>query len=86
MRDGKLVGSSDVRTSTPDDVIMMMSGKVLSQPMGGGRTRRDKAKSIPLLELEHITDSGFIQDLNLTVYQGEVQGIAGKIQELLSQL
>ena len=44
MRDGKLVGSSDVRTSTPDDVIMMMSGKVLSQPMGGGRTRRDKAK------------------------------------------
>ncbi|MFQ9705043.1 MAG: hypothetical protein ACLR0U_30340 [Enterocloster clostridioformis] len=48
-----------------------------------GRARRDKAKSIPLLELEHITDSGFIQDLNLTVYQGEVQGIAGKIQELL---
>ena len=78
MRDGKLVGSSDVRTSTPDDVIMMMSGKVLSQPMGGGRTRRDKAKSIPLLELEHITDGGFIQDLNLTVYQGEVLGIVGE--------
>ena len=86
MRDGKLVGSSDVRTSTPDDVIMMMSGKVLSQPMGGGRTRRDKAKSIPLLELEHITDGGFIQDLNLTVYQGEVLGIGGLVGSKRTEL
>lgn len=86
MRDGKLVGSSDVKTSTPDDVIMMMSGKMLSQPMGGGRTRRDKTKSIPLLELEHITDGGFIQDLNLTVYQGEVLGIGGLVGSKRTEL
>lgn len=86
MRDGKLVGSAEVKTSTPDHVIMMMSGKVLLQNMGSGRKRRDKENSVPLLELEHISDGGFIEDLNLTIYQGEVLGIGGLVGSKRTEL
>lgn len=79
MRDGKLVGASHIKSSSPDDVIRMMSGKVLQQNVGGVRTKRDRLKSIPLLELEHISDGGFIEDLDLTVYEGEVLGIGGLV-------
>lgn len=86
MRDGKLVGAADIHTSTPDDVIMMMSGKVLVKLTADGRKRRDKAASVPLLELEHISDGGFIEDLNLTVYEGEVLGIGGLVGSKRTEL
>lgn len=86
MRDGALVGAADIKTSTPDDVIMMMSGKVLSQGTGSGRKKRDRENSVPLLELEHISDGGFIEDLNLTVYQGEVLGIGGLVGSKRTEL
>jgi ribose transport system ATP-binding protein len=79
MRDGKLVGDAHIKNSTPDDVIKMMSGKVLQQNVGGVREKRDRNKSIPLLELAHISDGGFVEDLNLTVYEGEVLGIGGLV-------
>lgn len=79
MRDGQLVGAADIKNSTPEDVIKMMSGKVLQQNVGGERRKRDRQKSVPLLELEHISDGGFIEDLNLTVYEGEVLGIGGLV-------
>lgn len=79
MRDGKLVGAAVMAESTPDDVIEMMNGKALDMSFRNGKTRRDKEKSTPLLELEHISDGGFIEDLNLTVYEGEVLGIGGLV-------
>lgn len=79
MRDGKLVGAADVAASTADDVIEMMNGKVLDMSFANGKQRRDKTKSIPLLELEHISDGDFIEDLNLIVYEGEVLGIGGLV-------
>lgn len=79
MRDGKLVGTALIAESTPDDVIEMMNGKALDMSFRNGKQRRDKASSVPLLELEHISDGGFIEDLNLTVYEGEVLGIGGLV-------
>lgn len=85
MRDGKLVDAADVKTSTPDDIISMMSGKILKQDRSD-RKRRDKVKSKPLLELSHISDGGFIEDLNLTVYEGEVLGIGGLVGSKRTEL
>lgn len=77
MKDGKLVGTALIADRTPDDVIEMMNGKAIrtnikanQQPVGNRK---------PLLELEHMSDGGFIEDLNLTVYEGEVLGIGGLV-------
>lgn len=78
MRDGKLVGSADIKTSTPDDVIRMMNGKAIEIDLSTKTVIPDSLK-VPLLELSHITDGGFIEDLNLTVYEGEVLGIGGLV-------
>lgn len=86
MRDGQLIGAADVKESTPDDVIEMMSGKILRQDFSDRQSRRDKEKSVPLLELEHISDGGFIEDLNLTVYEGEVLGIGGLVGSKRTEL
>lgn len=85
MRDGCLVGAANIETSTPDDVIEMMSGKILRRDMSL-RGKRNKENSIPLLELEHISDGGFIEDLNLTVYEGEVLGIGGLVGSKRTEL
>ena len=86
MRDGKLVGAMDVQKSTPDEVIKMMSGKIISKRDDENRPRIDKENSTPLLELEHIFDGGFIEDLNLTVYEGEVLGIGGLVGSKRTEL
>ncbi|MBQ1311174.1 MAG: sugar ABC transporter ATP-binding protein [Blautia sp.] len=79
MRDGKVAGECIIADSTPDDIIQLMSGSVLQEDLVGTRTRRDKENSTPVLELEHVTDGGFIEDMNLTVYEGEVLGIGGLV-------
>lgn len=86
MRDGQLVGAANIKTSTPDDVIELMSGKILRQNMAGIRQRIDKENRVPLLELEHISDGGFVEDLNLTVYEGEVLGIGGLVGSKRTEL
>lgn len=85
MRDGRFIGASDIKSSTPDDVIMMMSGTAISQNTGD-RKKLDKATAKPLLELEHISDGGFVADLNLTVYEGEVLGIGGLVGSKRTEL
>lgn len=86
MRDGKVAGSSNVSEVTPDDVIMMMTGKVVTDSLVGERTKRDKSKSTPILELEHVSDGGFIQDLDLILYEGEVLGIGGLVGSKRTEL
>ncbi|MEG0108435.1 MAG: sugar ABC transporter ATP-binding protein, partial [Lachnospiraceae bacterium] len=86
MRDGKLVGAANIEESIPDDIIKMMSGKILQRDMRSERKKLDKENSVPLLELEHISDGGFIEDLNLTVYEGEVLGIGGLVGSKRTEL
>ncbi len=42
--------------------------------------------SIPLLEVEHISDGRFIEDLSLSVYEGEVLGIGGLVGSKRTEL
>jgi ribose transport system ATP-binding protein len=86
MRDGQLAGTADIKTSTPDDVIEMMSGRALSNDAGNRNKKIDREKSVPILELEHISDGGFIEDLNLKIYEGEVVGIGGLVGSKRTEL
>lgn len=82
MRDGLITGEIKVKESTPDDLIEMMSGKVLIQKLGKKKLENTKV----ILELENISDGGFIEDLNLRVYEGEVLGIGGLVGSKRTEL
>lgn len=85
MRDGKLVGESDIKTSTKEEIIQMMSGK--SVQIDRIQVQKEENRcALPLLELEHITDGGFIKDLNLVIQEGEVLGIGGLVGSKRTEL
>jgi len=84
MRDGRYIGSLEMVNSTQDDLIQMMSGKTVDIELSG--KKRTKHSDVPILELEHITDGGFIEDLSLVVYEGEVLGIGGLVGSKRTEL
>ena len=84
MRDGRYVGALEMAGSTQDDLIQMMSGKSVDMELSN--KERTKHSDNPVLELEHITDGGFIEDLSLTVYEGEVLGIGGLVGSKRTEL
>lgn len=84
MRDGKYIGEINIADSTPDDLVQMMSGKVVDVDLTD-KERGAKTSNV-ILELEHITDGGFIEDLNLKLYEGEVLGIGGLVGSKRTEL
>lgn len=84
MRDGKYVGSLEMTKSTQDDLIHMMSGKLVDMELSN-KERKTRSKNA-VLELEHITDGGFIEDLSLNLYEGEVLGVGGLVGSKRSEL
>lgn len=85
MRDGAITGEVEINKSTPDELIEMMSGKVLTKKLGKNRLK-DIESLIPILELENISDGGFIENFNLKVYEGEVLGIGGLVGSKRTEL
>ena len=84
MRDGRLAGTMDIKTGTRDQLIDMMTGKLLATGEVDRRTFREGDPVI--LELEHVSDGGFIKDLSLKLYEGEVLGIGGLIGSKRTEL
>jgi ribose transport system ATP-binding protein len=85
MRDGRVVGSRRVAECTQDDIVDMMSGKLLDFDTAH-REQLDYENLPVVLELEGISDGGFIEDLYLKVYEGEVLGIGGLIGSKRTEL
>ena len=85
MRDGRLAGHMDIATGTREQLIDMMTGKLLDT---SGIVHEDMHYDTrPVaLELEHMSDGGFIKDLSLKVYEGEVLGIGGLIGSKRTEL
>jgi len=84
MRDGRHVGELEIADSTQDDLIHMMSGRLVDMELS--HKERKKKSGSPILELENITDGGFIEDLNLQLYEGEVLGIGGLVGSKRTEL
>lgn len=85
MRDGRLVGEVKVKESTPDDVIEMMSGKTIDDALAN-KNRNDKTDGNVILELDNINDGGFVKDLCMKLYEGEVLGIGGLVGSKRTEL
>lgn len=75
LRDGQLVGTRRVSEVSREDLIKMMVGRELKdmipkQPAPIGKEA---------LRVEHLSRAGVLHDINLTVRQGEILGIAGLV-------
>src|SRR3954463_1452265 len=78
IRRGTTVGDADPRTTTSKQLAEMMVGSELPSP----ETRTSTVRDTPVLELRRVTlhssdGRALIDDVDLTVREGEVVGIAG---------
>src|ERR1700677_3364856 len=76
LRDGRHVGSKDVKDSSRDELIRMMVGRSLGE-YGRRPTRRDRGAEV--LRVEGLTRGPLLKDVSFTLHAGEVLGIAGLV-------
>jgi inositol transport system ATP-binding protein len=74
-RDGRVVGSDDVKNLTIDKVISMMVGRELSNDYPKVTVPVGKR----LLTVEHLNRVGVFSDISFTLNAGEIVGFAGLI-------
>jgi inositol transport system ATP-binding protein len=74
-RDGRVVGSDDVKNLTIDKVISMMVGRELSNDYPKVAVPLGKR----LLTVEHLNRIGVFSDISFTLNAGEIVGFAGLI-------
>ena len=75
LRDGSVVGTRDVATVTPEEVVSMMVGRDVEDLYP--RTHHQAGEK--LLEIRKLTGNDKPQELNLDLHRGEVVGIAGLV-------
>lgn len=75
IRDGSVVGTRDVATVEPDEVVSMMVGRDVEDLYP--RTHHHRGEK--LLEVKNLSGSDKPRELNLEVFRGEVVGIAGLV-------
>ena len=75
LRDGKLVGVFPTEGMTQFRLGELMTGTLHEQAI----TARDRSNASPVLEVIGLTRHGEFEDINLTIRQGEVVGLAGLI-------
>jgi ribose transport system ATP-binding protein len=76
IRDGRVVGTMGSRDASPSEIAELMVGRPLGQSSGataGGRQDRTE----PLLHVEDLRMLPALRGASLTVFPGEVVGIAG---------
>ncbi|MEF4889200.1 sugar ABC transporter ATP-binding protein [Escherichia coli] len=74
MRDGQYISTVDYECVKISDLIAMMVGRDL----GNIYPRREALQQrIPVLEVNGLTRKGVLNDINFTLYRGEIIGFAG---------
>jgi len=74
MRDGERVGTLPIAKATEEEIIRLMVGRKIDL-----YPRQDTVVGAPVLEVRHLSDGRYIQDINFTVRRGEIVGMAGLI-------
>ena len=75
LKDGRLVGTRDVKDSTPEGLIRMMVGRDVALARTGIRAER----GAPVLAAQGVVSLPQVRDMSLTVHAGEIVCLAGLI-------
>lgn len=75
LRDGKAVGTKDVKDAQVSWITQAMLGKETenTQQLGGHCTGE------PILEVRHLNSRGVLHDINICVHRGEIVALAGLV-------
>jgi ribose transport system ATP-binding protein len=76
LRDGKLVGSIDMREASTDGIVQMMFGDV-ARATRPARLQSQIAE--PVLTVERLTRPGAFENVSFTLHRGEILGLAGML-------
>ncbi|KKB86802.1 ABC transporter ATP-binding protein [Devosia limi DSM 17137] len=76
LRDGKMIGTYDAANVTQEDMARLMVGRELSMLYP---PKRGVSTAAPVLEIEHLSVPGFVEDASLVARPGEVLGLGGMI-------
>lgn len=82
LRDGKLIGKAAMKEISSTDIVRMMFGEVKIDDSYNEAKVSDKA----VLEVKNLTRYPYFQDINFSLKQGEVLGIAGMLGAGRSEL
>jgi ribose transport system ATP-binding protein len=74
MKDGRVVGTKEIGDLTRPELVQMMVGRSLDEVFPKAVTARGK----PVLVAEHLSND-IVQDVSLTLYAGEILGVAGMV-------
>lgn len=72
LRDGKLIGTTDVSKVTVDELVQMMVGRKLDDSI-----RSSVSPGETFLEVKNFTKKGEFNNISFKVHQGEILGVAG---------
>ena len=75
LRDGHHIGSVPIQGTTPGSIVHMMFGETIPRE----RPADLEAESTPVLRVRNLSRSRAFSDINLTLYRGEILGIAGML-------
>jgi ABC-type sugar transport system ATPase subunit len=75
LRDGKLIGTVQMKEVDNKDIIGMMFGDVKVQ----SRPKDIKVRDEVVMEVKGMSRKGWFKDVNFKLYRGEVLGIAGML-------
>lgn len=75
LRDGQYIGTEPVEDITIDEIIQMMVGRNIKEKFPRIRRERGREK----LRVENLSRDGELKDINFSVYEGEILGIAGLV-------
>lgn len=75
LRDGSVVGTRDVATTTPEEVVSLMVGRDVEDLY----PRSERTQGETLLEITNLSGKQKPESVNLTLHRGEVIGIAGLV-------
>ena len=76
MRDGKIIGTRDVATVSPDELVEMMVGREVDSAYP---KREGVVIGEEILRVEHLCRKDRTQDVSFNLHKGEVLGIAGLV-------
>ena len=75
MRDGRIVGESDVRDITREQIIEMMVGRSLSMEY----PKRTAVPGEVVMEVKHLNRGKRLHDISFQLHRSEILGIAGLV-------
>jgi len=74
-RDGKYVGTDDVKDICPDDLVRMMVGRNINQLYPKIKVDRGE----PILKVTNLAKEGWFEEISFTLHKGEILGLSGLV-------